>query len=93
MRYELGKRSDFGSNWSDFVAKWCSGVTPSVPCDEGWRALGIIERLFPEYLDKILTDGLKGIAFIAPMIDFGITLEACENLVGFDRLLSRMKKG
>ena len=89
----MGKRADFGSNWSDFVAKWCPDVTPSVPCDEGWRALGIIERLFPEHLDKVLADGLKGIAFIAPMIDFGITLEACENLVGFDRLLSRMKKG
>jgi len=88
----MGKRADFGLNWSDFVAKWCSGVTPSVPCDEGWRALGIIERLFPEHLDKVLADGLKGIAIIAPMIDFGITLEACENLVGFDRLLLRMKK-
>ncbi|MBN2295526.1 MAG: hypothetical protein JXM70_24060 [Pirellulales bacterium] len=88
----MGKRVDFGLNWYDFLEKWCSGVTPSVPCEEGWRALGIIERLFPEHLDKVLAGGLKGIAFIAPMIDFGITLEACENLVGFDRLLSRMKK-
>jgi hypothetical protein len=89
----MGKRADFGSNWSDFVTNWCSGVTPSIPCDEGWKALGIIERLYPEYFDKVLTDGLKGIAFIAPIIDLGITLEACENLNGFDRLLARIKKG
>ena len=89
----MGKRADFGSNWSDFVTNWCPGVIPSIPCDEGWKALGIIERLYPEYLDKVLTDGLKGIAFIAPIIDLGITLEACENLIGFNGLLARMKKG
>lgn len=89
----MGKRADFGSNWSDFVANWCSGVTPSIPAEQGWGAISVLERLWPEYLDKVLVDGAKGIALMVPMIDLGITLEACENLVGFDKLLARMKKG
>ena len=88
----MGKRADFGSNWSDFVAKWCPGVTPSASSDEGWRALGVVERLLPEHLDEVLGGGARGIAIIAPLLDLGKTLEACEKLVGFDRLLARMKE-
>lgn len=86
----MGKRTDFGANWSDFVANWCSGVTPSISGDEGWRVLGVLERLWPEYLDTVLDKGLKGIAIMVPAIDLGVTLEACEHLVGFDKVLARM---
>lgn len=89
----MGKRADFGSNRTDFIANWCSGVAPSIPAEQGWGAIGVLERLWPEYLDKVLAGGAKGIAIMTPMIDLGITLEACENLVGFDKLLARMKKG
>ncbi len=89
----MGKRADFGSNWFDFVANWCSGVPPSIPAEHGWGAISLLERLWPEYLDKVLADGAKGIALMVPMIGLGITLEACENLLGFDKILARMKQG
>lgn len=56
----MAKRADFGSDWSEFVETWCLGIAPSMPSDLGWEALGVLERLWPEYLDSALVSG-KGV--------------------------------
>jgi len=89
----MGKRADFGPDWSAFVANWCSGVAPAISSDAGWRALGVLERLWPDYLDAVLEKGASGYGIVVPMIDLGVTLEACEQLVGFGKILARMKQG
>jgi len=89
----VGKRSDFGFSWSEVVANWYLGKSPLIPDDISWEALGALERLWTEYIDKILSKGHKGLAVMAPVIDLGIALKACENLVGFDKVLERMKQG
>jgi len=88
----MGKRTDLGSSWSEVLANWCLGKSPPIPEHIGWEALGTLERLWPEYIDKILSSGQKGLGAIVPAIDLGITLAVCENLVGFDEVLKRMKQ-
>lgn len=88
----MGTRNDFGFNWSDVIVNWYLGKSPQIPGDTGWEALGALERLWPEYIDKILSEGQKGLAVMAPVINLGITLAVCKNLVGFDEVLRRMKQ-
>lgn len=88
----MARRSDFGLSWSEVVARWYFGSSPSIPTDIGWEALGALERLWPEYLDTVLREVTK-VNIMPKVIDIGITIEACENLVGFDKVLERMKRG
>ena len=92
MRKILGKRSDFGSSWSEVVANWYLGNSPAIPDDIGWNASDVLERLWPDYLDKVLSKGSENVYAMANLVDLGITLAACENLAGFDEVLGRMKK-
>lgn len=75
------------------MAHWYLGASPPIPSNLAWEALGVLERLLPEKIDTLLASGGKGPAIIAPLIDLGFTLKACENLVGFDNVLVRMKQG
>jgi len=88
----MGKRADFGSSWSEIIEHWYFGRPPAVSNDIGWEALGVVERLCPEYLDRILSKGSKDVHAMAGVVDLGITLLACEDLVSFDGILRRMKQ-
>ncbi len=89
----MGTRTDFGFNWSEVVANWYLGKSPPIPEHIGWEALDTLERLWPEYIDKVLSKGHKGLAVMIPVVNRGIILAACERLVGFDEVLERMKQG
>ncbi len=89
----MGKRSDFGKTWSDVVANWYLGVRPETGPEAGWNALGTLECLWPEYLDKVLAEGARGVGVMAPVVDRGLALAACCQLVGFNSVLSRMQQG
>lgn len=88
----MAKRADFGSDWSEFVEAWCLGIVPSMPSDSGWEALGVLERLWPEYLDSALVSG-KGVWTMLPVLDVGLVLRDCARLEGFDGVFERMKTG
>ena len=75
------------------MTNWYLGSPPSINGKSAWEALHALERLLPEKIGDLLRRGIKGPAVIAPLIDLGLTLQACENLVGFDNLLARMKQG
>lgn len=75
------------------MANWYLGAPPPISGDLGWDALYVLERLWPEHLNAVLATGWRGPAVIAPLIDLGLTLAACENLVGFDEVLARIRKG
>jgi hypothetical protein len=89
----MGTRAELGADWSDIVARWYLGASPPIPANIGWAALGALERLWPEYLDDFMARGITGPAAIAPVIDLGMTLAACENLPGFAGVLGRIKCG
>ena len=89
----MGKRSDFGQSWTDIVQDWCLGVAPSIPQSVGWAALGALERLWPERLDELLNSRQRGSAVVVPLIDDGLTIEACESLAGFEEVFTRWNAG
>ncbi len=86
----MGKRSDFGENWASVVAQWGLGTPLPIASDDGWDALGALERLYPARLDRILADGIRGVWVLAPLIDLGRVLAACEHLDGFGPVLARL---
>jgi hypothetical protein len=89
----IGHRHDFGKDWAEVVNDWCSGIPLPVPSDKAWEALGVLELHWPERLGEVLTGGRKGTFVMAHLIDDGLTLTACQNLNGFEGVLSRIKKG
>jgi hypothetical protein len=86
-------RAEFGATWSDFVRDWCLGVEPTESPIIAWSALETLDRLWPEYLDRIVTMPLRGIAVITPAIHIGTVLKACEPLTGFPEVLARIRQG
>ena len=86
----MGKRSDFGENWASVVAQWGLGTPLPIASDDGWDALGALERLYPARLDRILADGTRGVWVLTPLIDLGRVLVACEHLDGFAPVLARL---
>ncbi len=87
----MGKRTDFGADWNEVVAKWYLGRPPRLAPERGWEALGIVERLCSERLDDALKPGVVVPALVSSVIETGFTLEACEGLVGFDPVLQRVR--
>src|SRR4051794_21325393 len=89
----MARRSDFGRNWQEVVAEWCSGVAPPLSAETGWDSLGVLERLWPQFLDKILTDGVKSRLVIADAAEYGTVISVCQNLEGFDNVIRRLRTG
>ncbi len=89
----IGHRHDFGKDWAEVVNNWCLGVPLPVPSESAWEALGTLEQLWPERLGEVLTRGQRGNFVMAHVIDDGLTLAACQNLHGFEGVLSRIKIG
>jgi hypothetical protein len=86
----MGKRSDFGEDWAAVIARWGLGTPLPVAPDDGWDALGALERLYPARLDRILADGRQGVGMLAPLIDLGHILAVCEPLCGVAPVLTRL---
>ena len=89
----IGHRHDFGKDWAEVVNDWCLETPLPVPSENAWEALGALEQLWPERLGEVLTRSQKGNFVMAHVIDDGLTLAACQNLNGFEGVLSRMKIG
>ena len=89
----MGKRSDFGADWSEVVSQWYLGQDPQLPPAEGWAALGTLERLWPKHLTDTLSSPAKAPQVFARSIDIGFSLAACEQLPGFDAVLARIHAG
>ncbi len=89
----VGHRHDFGKDWDEVVRDWCLGVYFPLESDKAWEAIGALEHLWPERLGEVLSKGQRGYFVMAHVIDDGLTLAACQNLDGFEGVLSRIKKG
>jgi hypothetical protein len=83
----------FGTSWDDFVENWCLGVAPATDPPETVLALDALARLTPEYVARLTNLPTRGLGVIAPAIDMGATLAACESLRGFSALLMRIRQG
>jgi len=86
-------RHNFGKDWDEVVRDWCLGVSLPLERNKAWEALGVLERLWPARLGEVLTRGVRGYFEMAHVIDDGLTFAACQNLDGFEGVLSRIKKG
>ncbi len=87
----IGTRRDFGRDWNEVINSWCLGSSLPVPPEKAWEALGALEQLWPEYLGEVLTRGQRGDFVMVHVIDDGLTLLACQNLDGFERVLRRIR--
>ncbi|MBV9020536.1 MAG: hypothetical protein JOZ71_07455, partial [Ktedonobacteraceae bacterium] len=89
----IGSRQSFGNNWTDVVAAWCLGQSLSLPDETAWEALGVLEQLWPEYLDKLFNRGIRGWTLIADAVDIGLALATCQKLKGFEGIQKRLRGG
>ena len=81
-----------GSDWSDFVSTWFAGRPPMIDGDLAWQALRTLQRLWPEHLDGDLKEGAVHPQTVARLIDDGVALAACEQFVGFESALARVRQ-
>ncbi len=89
----MAKRADFGDNWEEIVQDWCLGSSPAIAPQVGWDALGVLERLWSQRLDEVLNSSARGSPIVVALVDDGLTIAACENLTGFNRVFKRWKEG
>jgi len=83
----------FGQTWKEFIGNWCAGNSPPEDRETVEGALSTLFRIWPEREADIHSSKLRGLMLIAPAIENGITLSACEKLDGFANVLRRLKTG
>jgi hypothetical protein len=88
----MATRRDIGRSWAHVVRDWYLDAEPAIDAEEGWKALGILERHLPTVLDDLLTSGARRPESIAWNVDLGVTLLKCLEIDGFGDLLATMKR-
>jgi hypothetical protein len=83
----------FGTTWEGFLANWCLGNPPVQDRETVENALRALLRIWPEREAAIVGRNTRGLVLISPAIESGIVLSACENLIGFENVLRRLKTG
>lgn len=83
----------FGSSWETFVSDWCCGGSLAYSVDETTRALSTVNRLWPEHIAGKASERTRGLAVVAPIVELGILLGACEPVEGFSNVLKRLRDG
>jgi len=89
----MGKRSDLGASWSHVVQTWFLGQPTAIPEDQGWLALGTLERLAPERIDELNQLPTALPLMMSRALRLGLDLALCESCHGFERVLARVRKG
>jgi hypothetical protein len=89
----MGRTTSLGANWRDFVSTWFDGREPLIEGNRAWKALEVLQRLWPERLEKDLKEGAVHVQTVARLIDDAVTLAACEHLPGFDGVFDRVRLG
>jgi len=89
----MGKRSDLGASWSHVVQTWFLGQPTTIAEDQGWLALGTLERLAPERIDELNQLPTSFPLLMSRAIRLGLDLALCEPCTGFERVLARARKG
>jgi hypothetical protein len=86
-------RAEFGATWADLVRDWCLGVEPQEPPFTAWLALEALDRLWPEYVDRMVASPTRGLGVVTYAIHLGSILRVCEALVGFGPVMKRLRLG
>lgn len=87
----MSTRQNLGTTFSDFSKKWAGGSTLLIEENLGWEALGYLEHLWPEMIEKAITGQMKGGTFAAELVDAGLVLQSTYNINGFEEILNRLK--
>ncbi|MCI0628555.1 MAG: hypothetical protein L0387_44060 [Acidobacteria bacterium] len=85
--------SDFGCSWEEFIREWCCGGTLGYSPTEVTRVLATIKRLYPADVKRLTSKSARGLGLIAPAVELGRLLLACEGAEGFADVLARLQKG
>jgi hypothetical protein len=64
----------------------------NVTAEDGWAALGALERLRPAYLAEFHATQLRANFTLSHLIAQGVDLLACESLPGLRRIIKRIEK-
>jgi hypothetical protein len=65
----------------------------NVTAEDGWAALGALERLQPTYLAEFHATELRANFALSHLASQGMDLLACEDLPGLHRIIKRIEKG
>jgi hypothetical protein len=86
-------RASFGRDWDEVLTEWARGGPMNVTAEDGWAALGALERLRPEYLAEVHETQIRANFTLSHLIAHGMDLLACEGLPGLSRIIDRIEKG
>jgi len=86
-------RTSFGRDWDDVLKQWALGGPMNVTAEDGWAALGALERLRPGYLAEVHENQPRANFTLSHLIAQGMDLFACEDLPGLNRIIKRIEKG
>ena len=82
---------ELAPDWDTFIRDWCLGVPPVLSLDEVAQALDTLKRILPTHFNRLRSRSDRGLGVVLPFIDLGSVVSACEELLGFHRLLPRLK--
>lgn len=83
-----------GTDWDGFVTHWYLGLQPAVTPTEASMGLEALSTYAPEKYAKLIDDDSpRGSAVIEPALRFGLRLDSCKHLQGFDELIRRIRSG
>jgi hypothetical protein len=83
----------FGGTWEAFFRDWwLESSLPDTPSNIS-MALNTLARIWPERADGLARNSARGPAVVAPVIEVGAMLAACESRPSFDGVLYRLKGG
>jgi hypothetical protein len=85
-------RELYGRDWDKILAEWARGGPMNVTAEDGWAALGALERLRPAYLTEFHATQLRANFTLSQLIAQGMDLLACESLPGLRRIIKRIEK-
>lgn len=84
---------EFGGSWPAFVRDWCLGSAVGYNIDEVSRALIALKRHWPQEVERLISDSLRGVGAVVPAVDLGLLLNRSELAQGFPGVLRRLVGG
>lgn len=85
--------AEFNNNWDSFVTEFYAGFPPTFSTCVGTRALNAIQQFFPEAIERLQNSTFLGPMSVDPLLEFGLILETCRELPGFNSVLARVRNG
>lgn len=79
------------TSWEAFESNWCLNSGLGYEREVIAASLDAVQRMLPARLDALISNSGRGPAIVAPVVEIGRMLAACEHLPSFGEVLHRLK--